>query len=86
MHYLSLHTLKFALFFFYFSLLVLEDVMCPTLSPPTNGSVDFEAQGVGSKARYSCIEGFVLEGPQSRSCQTNGAWSGREPTCEREQA
>ena len=65
-------------------LTVLEDVMCPPLASPVNGSVENDNQSVGAEASYSCSEGFSLSGPQTRTCQPNGAWSGDEPTCERE--
>ena len=63
----------------------MEDVICPSLTPPTNGSVEINEGGrdVGSEATYDCDEGFELEGPQRRTCQSNGAWSGRVPTCKR---
>ena len=74
-----------SLFFNFSILLGRDDVMCPLLTPPTNGSIDSEdGRSVGSMATYSCGEGFVLIGPEQRSCQSNGAWSEPEPTCERE--
>lgn len=35
-----------------------------------------------SEAKYSCREGFRLEGPATRKCLANGKWSGQDPTCE----
>ena len=37
---------------------------------------------VGDTVGYECLEGFVLSGPMTRTCQLNGTWSGDDPTCE----
>ena len=59
-----------------------EDIECPILSPPLNGSVEVKNRSVGDVATYSCMSGFVLDGSPTRTCQTNGAWGGTPPTCE----
>ena len=33
---------------------------------------------------YSCDPGHLLNGDSTRACQSNGAWSGSEPTCNSE--
>ena len=58
--------------------------MCPLLASPINGFVETDNRSVEAEARYSCSKGFTLNGPQTRICQPNGAWSEDEPTCERE--
>ena len=37
-----------------------------------------------SMATYECSIGFELVGSDKRTCQTNGQWSGSEPTCQSE--
>lgn len=32
--------------------------------------------------RYMCEEGYFLNGPRKRQCQSSGKWSGANPTCE----
>lgn len=32
--------------------------------------------------RYECEDGYILNGPTRRQCQSNGKWSGLDPTCE----
>ncbi|XP_019850127.1 PREDICTED: CUB and sushi domain-containing protein 3-like [Amphimedon queenslandica] len=54
---------------------------CGGLLNPLNGRVLLTGTDAGSRATYSCNEGFVLQGPQRRVCQANGQWSGRDPTC-----
>ena len=37
---------------------------------------------VGSAARYSCDEGYVLVGDPARVCESDGTWSGEPPRCQ----
>ena len=57
-------------------------VTCPKLSDPRNGDVDLTGLRVGSKASYSCDRGFKLRGNQVRHCQSNGRWTGQDPSCQ----
>ena len=57
-------------------------VQCGNLSSPLNGQVNVEGNTFGSQANYSCSEGYVLNGNSTRMCQSDGQWSGSEPTCE----
>jgi hypothetical protein len=36
-----------------------------------------------SKVTYHCNQGYQLDGPANRYCQSNGTWSGDAPSCER---
>ena len=55
--------------------------MCPMLLDPMNGMVLWRDLTEGARATYSCNEGFVLAGDAVRICQSDGMWSGEEPTC-----
>ena len=58
-------------------------VQCPTLVAPSNGGLEIAGAGAYEDvATYSCDTGFSLDGMSQRSCQSDGAWSGSEPTCE----
>ena len=35
----------------------------------------------GSNVTYSCAQGLALIGDATRTCLSNGAWSGSVPTC-----
>lgn len=57
-------------------------VDCGTLPAPTNGTVTTpEGTTYGKTATYDCGTGSALDGPATRTCQANGAWSGAAPSC-----
>ena len=57
-------------------------VECGPLSSPTNGLVILTGTTFMHTATYSCNQGHVLEGDDTRTCQFDRAWSGEEPQCE----
>ena len=60
-------------------------VMCPSHSL-TNGMVSYSdpTLGVGSVATRICDTGYTLNGGSTRTCQSDGTWSGSASTCEGE--
>ena len=58
---------------------------CERLPDINNGQVDLSGRTLGSTATYTCNQGFVLVGSSTRICQSNGQWSGSEPSCGRSQ-
>ena len=60
-------------------------VMCSTLESPLNGQVHQQSQQYQSTVSYTCNEGYLPMGVTTRTCESNGSWSGQQPTCEREQ-
>ena len=59
-------------------------VDCGDLNDPANGKVDFTTTGFGAIARYRCSAGFRIVGDVSRTCKSDGTWSGAAPICQRE--
>ena len=57
--------------------------VCDALDDPENGQVVVSGQTLGSFAKYSCNDGYVLVGFRFRKCLTTG-WSGDAPFCKRE--
>jgi hypothetical protein len=55
---------------------------CPALQGPTGGSVSAPTLTYGSTGSYLCDVGYIINGLMSRMCQSNGQWSGTQPTCD----
>ncbi len=62
-------------------------VVCLSLTPPTNGVISYSdpTLGGGTVATYTCDTGTTLSGVSSttRTCGSNGMWSGFAPSCQR---
>ena len=56
---------------------------CPKLSGPSYGYVKYTGIYRGSQATYFCRDGYRLKGEGSRTCQSNGLWTGEKPSCVR---
>ena len=60
--------------------------MCPLLTDPVNGRIvcslgdDMVATNEDT-CSFTCNTGYELTGNDSRTCQSNGNWSGSEITC-----
>ena len=54
---------------------------CNSPSSPSNGRVYVNYHDVGGRATYSCNSGFRLVGSSTRTCLSDGSWSGSQPTC-----
>jgi CUB/sushi domain-containing protein len=61
---------------------ICKSVNCGQLSFPGFGQVALTGTTPGSTATYSCNSGYQLVGDAVRTCQNNGQWTGREPTCD----
>ena len=52
------------------------------MASPSDGSVtQFASPVFEDVVSYSCDLGYSLNGTNSRSCLSTGAWSGDDPTC-----
>ena len=58
-------------------------VVCPSLSL-ANGMVSYSDPTLGedSVATHSCDIGYTYSGDITRTCRSDGTWSGSAPTCE----
>ncbi|XP_012938062.1 sushi, von Willebrand factor type A, EGF and pentraxin domain-containing protein 1 [Aplysia californica] len=58
-----------------------DEVTCPALDTPDNGSVDVLGERFSDWAQYECDPGYKLEGVNRRTCQADGTWSDEAPEC-----
>ena len=57
---------------------------CGTPSSLSNGQRSYSGTTVGYTVTYTCNTGYrMTAGSSSRTCQSNGQWSGSHPTCTR---
>ena len=67
----------------------LHTVSCPSLTDPNNGVMTclLKADGVSSSyndtCSFTCNTGYKLTGSDTRTCQSDGSWSGSEAMCGR---
>lgn len=57
-------------------------VDCGPLDGIANGAVRLFGTEYGSKAEFTCNEGFKLTGASTRTCDADGQWSDESPRCE----
>ena len=61
-------------------------VVCPSLTDPNNGlmTCSLGDDGVPSykdTCTFICKVGYLLSGSDTRTCQSDGSWSGSTSTC-----
>ena len=56
---------------------------CGYLSSPRHGRVSVTTRDVGDRVTYTCNSGFRLIGSSTRTCLSDGSWSGSQPICSR---
>ncbi|XP_038149513.1 sushi domain-containing protein 2-like [Cyprinodon tularosa] len=56
-------------------------ISCGWIPPPDNGEKMGTTYTQGAKVQFSCDKGYKLRGSEERTCQSNGKWSGEDPSC-----
>ena len=61
-------------------------VSCPSLDSPSNGITkcslgDDNVPSFGDTCNSTCDTGYVLTGDETRTCQSDGSWSGNISMC-----
>ncbi len=63
------------------------EITCFDLPLTANGDIDYGGAGsprpVNTVATYTCVTGYTLSGGSTRTCGSDGAWSGFAPVCQR---
>jgi len=59
---------------------------CPSLTDPNNGTLkcllgDDEVPSYEDTCNFTCNNSYELTGSETRTCQTDGNWSGNETNC-----
>ena len=62
--------------------------LCPSLSEPSNGMISCSLGSDGDATykdtcSYTCNTGYKLTGSDTRTCQSDGSWSGTDGSCGR---
>ncbi len=60
---------------------------CPDLTVPGNVMMSYNMgttslRPVNTVATYTCVTGYTLNGGSTRTCGSDGVWSGTTPTCQ----
>ncbi len=68
--------------------LTTEPTTCPDLPPLTNGMITYSGGSTNNRplesgATHSCNTGYTLTGGTTRTCGSDGMWSGLAPICQR---
>ncbi len=64
---------------------ILLPVVCLSLPALNNGIVSYNDStlGLDTVATYTCDTGYTLNGGTTRTCGSDGVWSGSAPVCQR---
>ena len=63
-------------------------ITCSDLPSLTNGNIDYGGAGstdsrpVDTVATFTCNTGYTLNGGSTRTCGSDGVWSGSVPVCQ----
>ena len=62
-------------------LLLHPAINCDDPGTPANGQRSLSSTTYNSIVTYTCDVGYTLQGANSRTCQSDGQWSGSVPQC-----
>ena len=69
-------------------IIIILDIQCDDLSTPANGNTSCSSGRVGAgyerdTCTFTCNTGYELTGSDTRTCQSDGSWSGTDAMCTR---
>ena len=67
---------------------IIHIVNCPLLNMPNNGMINCSLGDDGvlsyeDTCSFTCNTGYELTGSDTRTCQSDGSWSGTDDVCRR---
>ena len=74
---------------FCYQILIYIDIQCDNVSAPANGEITSCSSGrvgvgyEGDTCSFTCNTGYELTGSDTRTCQSDGSWSGSDDVCRR---
>ena len=74
---------------FFFECTLFSTGICSDLPLLTNGMIFYSGTGSANKrtvdtvAIFSCDTGYTLNGGATKTCESDGMWSGLDPVCQR---
>ena len=71
----------YVLLFLFHTMPAPPDIDCGNPGFPSHGAILDYSTVYTSEVRYECNAGYTLQGPDRRTCQSNGTWSGSLPQC-----
>lgn len=63
-------------------LLYMHTEICPELTDPPNGRVNYTSITFSSLAHYTCNDGYRINGASVLQCLRGGLWNNTPPTCQ----
>ena len=70
----------------YYCINIIAAITCPALPAPSSGTrlgcPGNATMYYDTLCQFSCNDGYIWSGSQSRRCQQNGTWSGQNFNCE----
>ncbi len=60
---------------------------CTDLTDIVNGHISYDMETIDNRpadtvATYTCVTDYTLNGDTTRTCESDGMWSGSDPTCD----
>ena len=64
-----------------YDLILYTSTTCPSLPSINNGLLSSNKTAISTTVTYTCLAGYFLQGPSTRTCRTPGVWDGLQPLC-----
>ena len=69
----------YPIFFYY---IVLTDIRCESPGEPSNGQRQGNDFSFGSTVKFTCNDGYTINGEETLKCVADGEWNHPRPKCD----